>query len=140
MEAVARVQAERLEWATMAFDREYNLIGEISDDICPEIFNTVPALKAPNPMAKRQYKQYVEPKLKLKFQKRKLSEMLLYGDGHFIDIAINHFQGEFDKKIRLTLGEHLAGVGNMFEDFSISLRALAPMNYSLPRAKQTVQM
>jgi hypothetical protein len=127
MEAVARVQAERLEWATMAYDRENNLVAEITDDIYTEVFHTLPALKALNPKAKRQYKQYVEPKLK--FQKRKLSEMFLHGDRHFIDIVINHFQGEFDKKMRSTLGEHFTGIEKMSEDFSKSLSDLKPINY-----------
>ncbi|KAF3036845.1 hypothetical protein E8E12_007724 [Didymella heteroderae] len=129
MEAVARVQTERLEWATMAYDRENNLIAELTDDIYTDVFNTVPALKAPNPKAKKQYKQYVEPKLK--FQKRKLADMFLHSDRHFVDIAINHFQGEFDKKMRSTLGEYLAGIERIFKDFSRSLSDLRPISYVL---------
>ncbi|KAF9691614.1 hypothetical protein EKO04_010401 [Ascochyta lentis] len=128
-EAVARVQARTFEWATLQFDKENNLIAHITDDIYVEVFNTLPALKPVNPKAKKQYKQYVEPKLK--FQKNKLAEMFLHGEKHFVDIVINHFQGEFDKAIRQTLMEHFAGIEKLFEDFSASLRSQIPINYLL---------
>lgn len=136
-EAVDAVQTEKLEWATMAYERENNLVAGITNDIYIEVFNTVPALKAPNPKAKKQYKQYVEPKLK--FQKKKLADMLLHGDRHFVDIVINHFQGEFDKAMRQTLMEHFAGIEKLFEDFSRSLRALLPINYILTPEGESIR-
>ncbi|KAJ4346030.1 hypothetical protein N0V95_005763 [Ascochyta clinopodiicola] len=129
MDAIVRVQATTFEWATLEFEKENNLIAQITDDIYIEVFNTVPALKPANPNAKKQYKQYVEPKLK--FQKKKLAEMFLHGDRHFVDIIINHFQGEFDKAIRQTLMEHFAGIDKLFEDFSASLRSQVPISYLL---------
>ncbi|KAJ4986398.1 hypothetical protein SVAN01_08090 [Stagonosporopsis vannaccii] len=129
MEAIGKEQAKHLELATLAFDRENNLISQITDDIYIEVFNTVPALKPANPKAKKQYKQYVEPKLK--FQKRKLADLLLYGENHIVDTIINHFQGEFDKSMRQTLMEHFGGIEKLFEDFSTSLRSLLPISYEL---------
>ncbi|KZM22265.1 hypothetical protein ST47_g6610 [Ascochyta rabiei] len=129
MDAIARVQTTMMEWATLEFDKENNLIAHITDDIYAEVFSTVPALKPVNPDAKKQYKQYVEPKLK--FQKKNLAEMFLHGETHFVDIVMNHFHGEFDKAIRQTLMEHFAGIEKLFENFSASLRSQVPISYLL---------
>ncbi|KAJ8119004.1 hypothetical protein OPT61_g125 [Boeremia exigua] len=129
MNAIEQHQSKALEWATLAFNKENNLIANVTDDIYIEVFNTVPALKQPNPKAKKQYKQYVEPKLK--FQKRKLADMLLHGDRHIVDMIINQFQAEFDRTTRQTLMEHFASIEKLLEDFSKSLRLCIPINYVL---------
>lgn len=137
MDPVHNVRAERLEWATMTYDRENNLVAEITDEIYIEVFSTVPAFKTPNPKAKRQYRQYIEPKLK--FQKRILTDMFLHDDRHFVDSVINHFQAEFDKHMRRTLLEHFSGIEKLFEDFSESLRRLLPISYTITAEGESIR-
>lgn len=137
METIDHEQARHLERATLAFDRENNLIAYITDDIYTHVFNSSPAIKPPNPKAKKQYKQYVEPKLK--FQKRVLADLLVKGDNHIVDMVINQFQGDFDKAMRQTLMEHFGGIEKLFEDFSKSLRALLPLNYQLKDEGKTIR-
>jgi hypothetical protein len=122
-------QTRTLQWATMEHDRENNLIAHVTDDIYDAVFTTAPALKPPNPKAKKQYKQYVEPKLK--FQKKKLAELFLHSDHHFVDRVINYFQAEFDKAMRQILNEHFAGIEKLFEDYSIAIRQQAPIDYTI---------
>jgi hypothetical protein len=64
-----KLQQRILEWATMAFDCENNVVSNIADEVFnevfDEVFNSAPALKPPNPKHKRPMKQYVTPKLKI---------------------------------------------------------------------------
>jgi hypothetical protein len=95
---IAKHQRRTLEWATMEFDCENNLISHVTDEIFDKVFHSAPALKPPNPKHKKPMKQYVEPKLK--FQKKKLEELFLLPDNHFVDRVFSLFQTQFDKAIQ----------------------------------------
>ena len=129
MDEVGQCQSRMLEWATMEFEKQTSLVSEVTDNIYIEVYNTVPALKPVNPKAKKQYRQYVEPKLK--FQKKKLGEMFLQSDNHFVEQAINHFQSEFDKKMRHILDKHFSGIEKLLDDFNANIRAQGPITYQL---------
>lgn len=138
MDEVEQIQSRILEWATMEFERKTSLISEVADDIYVEVYNTAPALKPVNPKAKKQYKQYVEPKLK--FQKKKLSEMFFQSDNHFVEQVINHFQSEFDKAIRQTLDKHFSGIETLLEGFNNGIRAQGPITYKMTSEGKAIRV
>ncbi|KAF2996035.1 hypothetical protein E8E13_002660 [Curvularia kusanoi] len=98
-------------------------------DTFVEVFESLPAYKEPNPKAKKPSRQYVTPKFK--HQQHKLSELFLNPNNHFVDRAINHFQAEFDKKIRETVDQHFNAIEEDFDKFESRIRAEGPINYRL---------
>jgi hypothetical protein len=137
MDDVERVQARALEWATMEYDRQRNLISDITDNIYIEVFNSAPALKPPNPKAKKQSKQYVMPKMK--FQQARLKEMFLSPDSHFVGQAVNLFRSEFEKNIRHTIDQHFARIEAIYDKFDTGIRAQGPINYKLTPAGEDIR-
>ncbi|KAF1925743.1 uncharacterized protein M421DRAFT_94590 [Didymella exigua CBS 183.55] len=107
----------------MDYDWANNLIAEITDDIYIEKFMLL---------------RHQTPRLRGR-KARKLADMLLHGDRHFVDIGANYSQGDFDKHTRQTLGEYLTGIEKLFEDFTRSLRVLLPINYVLTPESESVR-
>jgi hypothetical protein len=126
MDEITKTQQRTLEWATMKYDCNNNAISEVTDDIFDEVFDATPALNPPNPKRKRQAK-YVEPRIK--FQKKKLENMFLQPENHFVDRVIERMQSQFDKHIQNTLDKHFAGIEKLFEDFSALIRGQTSFNF-----------
>jgi hypothetical protein len=126
---VERVQSRMLEWATMEHGRQSSLVSSITDSIFDEVFNSVPPLKPLNPKAKKPKQQYVMSKIK--FQKAKLRELLLTPEDHFVEKAINLFQSEYDKRIRHTIDQTIAGIEALYDRFDSGIRSQGPINYKL---------
>ncbi|KAH5398437.1 hypothetical protein HBI67_215240 [Parastagonospora nodorum] len=137
MEEIAKIKQRTLEWATMEFDCENNVIANITDNIFDEVFKSAPALKPANPNRKKQTKQYVEPKGK--FQRRKLVAMFLEPDSHFVDQVVTLVQSQFDKIVKTTLDEHFAGIDALLTEFSTTIRAQAPIDYSVTAAGEVIR-
>jgi hypothetical protein len=129
MQDIKKTKEKTMEWATMEFDCHNNLISEVTDDIYDEVSNAEPALKPPNPNRKRQTKQYVEPRLK--YKKKKLEQLFLQPENHFVDCVIEHMQSSFNKAVQIVLEEHFAGFEVLLEDFSKTIRSQAPLDYKI---------
>ncbi|KAF2624704.1 hypothetical protein BU25DRAFT_460877 [Macroventuria anomochaeta] len=135
---VSTVEKAKLKWEPL--NRKYqakiegltNLISEVTDTIYVEAYNTMLA----NPKAKWQYKQSVEPKLK--FQRKKLGEMFLQSDNHFVEQVINHFQSEVDKAMRHTLDRHFSGIEKLLNGLNTAIRAQGPITYRIPTLQERI--
>jgi hypothetical protein len=128
MEEITKIQQRTLEWATMKYDCNRNAMSEVTDDIFDEVFDATPALSPPNPKRKKQAK-YVEPKIR--FQKKKLEELFLHPDNHFVDRVVKHMQSQFDRHVKYTLHKHFAGIEKLFEEFSTAIRGQSNFSFSL---------
>jgi hypothetical protein len=132
MDDIEKTRQKTLEWATMEFDCSTNLISEITNDIFEEVFNAEPALKPANPNRKKQTKQYVEPKFK--YKKKKLEQLFLQPDNHFVDCVIDELQQQFDTTINAKLDSHFAGIEQLLEGYSTTIRSQAPIDYTITPA------
>jgi hypothetical protein len=137
MSEIAKINQRTLEWATMEFDCENNVIANITNDMFDEVSKSAPALKPANPKAKKQTKSYVEPKGK--FQRKKLAEMFLEPDIHFVDRVVKVVQSKFDKAVNSTLDENFAGIEKLLEEFSVTIRAQAPLTYTITEHGETIR-
>ncbi|KAF2126021.1 hypothetical protein P153DRAFT_408019 [Dothidotthia symphoricarpi CBS 119687] len=138
MDEVDKLEKKTLEWATMEFGRENNLIAQITDDIYVDVFQSEPELKPP-PVAgkKKQYKRYVTPKIG--FQKKRMEELFLDPKNHLVDRLLKHFQSEFDTIMRSLLEQHFASIEKLLEEFSTSIRSEAPIDYIITRDGESIR-
>ena len=140
MEEVSKLEKLMFESATMEFGQERNLISYMTDDLYTEVFEAVPEEKPPLPAKsgkKKPAKRYVMPKLK--FQKKRMEDLFLNPDTHFIDQIFLRFQAGFNDAVRTLLDKHFVGIDKMLENLSTSLRAEAPIDYRITEEGKAIR-
>lgn len=126
MEELLVEEKKLLNRATLADERENNLITFLTDSIYDDVFASTPELK---PTAPGKPKRYVTPILR--FRKDRLEKHFLTTDDHFIDELVNTFQDQLDEKMTSLVDKHFIKLNVMFDGFSKLLREHAPIDYEV---------
>jgi len=140
MDDVSKLEKLMFESATMEFGQERTLISYMTDDLYTEVFEAVPEEKPPLPAKsgqKKPAKRYVMPKIK--FQKKRMEDLFLNPDGHFIDQVLKRFQLEFNDAMRTLLEKHFVSIDKLLENLSASLRAEAPIDYHITKEGEAIR-
>lgn len=140
MDDVSKLEKLMLESATMEFGQERTLISYMTDDLYTEVFEAVPEEKPPlpaKPGKKKPAKRYVMPKIK--FQKKRMEDLFLNPDAHFIDQVLKRFQLGFNDAMRTLLEEHFVSIDKILENLSASLRAEAPIDYRITKEGEAIR-
>lgn len=140
VDEVSKVETLMYEDATMEFGRERNLIAYVTDDLYAEVFNAVPEEKPPLPAKsgkKKPTKRYVMSKIK--FQKKKMEDLFLNPENHFVDQVFTKFQRKLDDNLNQLLDNHFAGIEKLLEELSANLRAEAPIDYRITQEGEAIR-
>jgi hypothetical protein len=128
MTEVGKAEKRSLEWATMKFGRDDNLVSSITDPWYDDILDAAPGLRPPVPGAKTQKKQYMKPG-RFQFQKNRMKSHFIDSKEDFVDRAFATFQARFDQAMKTLLDEHFTGVTQVLSNFATHLRGRAPLDY-----------
>jgi hypothetical protein len=124
MKELDRTQKQAVLHATMEDGRQNCLVATITDDMFDAVFASEPDLKPGSDPAK---KKFVEPKVK--FQKRRMKELLLSPENHIVDNVFKQFYDEYTKATNDLLQRHFQQLQKDLGEYSATLRAQAPIDY-----------
>lgn len=119
-------QGRLLRRATMEDRTQNSFIPGLTRPMFDEIFKAIPAIKSSEPGKKT---KYVEPKVR--FQKRRMMEIFIGEENHFVDKMLEEFALFVDSVMERLLEQTFKAIDDDFKQYSTYLRGRAPVNYEI---------
>lgn len=121
MDQIGKLEKRTQTWATIEAGQENNLIASITDEIYDAVFISVPPLKesTSKKALRSKHPHYTVPKIK--YKKSELERLMISEDNHIV----------FNKDMEELLTQLFTDIGKLLENYSIWLRAQAPISYPI---------